>query len=146
MDRSINFIKARNSSQPSKMNNKALLKAAPQAIMHKFGFSTKVKKNKSSSTRITSKLLKHKLEERFPEIINISFSTIQRVLKSKFNMSYKKLSKRNLRTEKPENNRKLLLMTAIIQKLIDDGWELIYFDGFGWDSRKQIFYGWSKKE
>ena len=45
-------------------------------------------------------------------------------------MSYKKLSKRNLRTEKPENNRKLLLMTAIIQKLIDDGWELIYFDGF----------------
>ena len=25
------------------------------------------------------------------------------------------------------------------------GWELIYFDGFGWDSWGSMFYGWSKR-
>ena len=33
----------------------------------------------------------------------------------------------------------------MINRLSEDDWELIYFDGFGWDSRRQEFYGWGPK-
>ena len=33
----------------------------------------------------------------------------------------------------------------ILEALEENGWELIYFDGFGYDPRRQQFYGWCCK-
>ena len=42
-------------------------------------------------------------------------------------------------------SRDLIVNFEILKALEDDGWELMYFDGFGYDPRKQQFYGWCLK-
>ena len=97
------------------------------------------------NSRVVARPIKQELGQKYPDILNISESTIKRTLKSKFNYSYKKLSHRNVKSIQQDNVRKYIQSAALINRLSEDDWELIYFDGFGWDSRRQEFYGWGPK-
>ena len=54
-----------------------------------------------------------------------------------------KLSCKNVNWTEPVNVNRYIETTWILKKLHEDGWELIYFDGIGFDTRKSQFYGWS---
>ena len=95
--------------------------------------------------RIIARNVKLAIEDQFPEIRNISLSTVTRALKQRVRMSYKKLHRRDIGTFRRANIIKYIDSAWIVQNLVNAGWELIYFDGFGWDSRRSQFYGWSKK-
>ena len=97
------------------------------------------------NSRVVARSIKQEVGQKYPDILNISESTIKRTLKSKFNYSYKKLSHRNIKLIQQGNVRKYIQSAALINRLSEDDWELIYFDGFGWDSRRQEFYGYGTK-
>ena len=101
--------------------------------------------SRMSDKRIIARTVKHAIENQFPEIRNISLSTVTRALKQRIGMSYKKLHRRAIGTFQRVNIIKYIDSAWIIQSLKNTGWELIYFDGFGWDSRRSQFYGWSRK-
>ena len=95
--------------------------------------------------RITAKTVKIDIINQFSEVINISLSTVARTLKQRVGMSYKKLHRREAGTFKKANIIQYIDSAWIIQTLPNTGWELIYFDGFGWDSRRSQFYGWCRR-
>ena len=99
------------------------------------------KKNK----RVVVKQIKAALESKFPEIGTISPSTIGRTLKSRLWYTYKKLNKQNSASISQQNIQRFIESSMILEALEENGWELIYFDGFGYDPRRQQFYGWCCK-
>ena len=94
---------------------------------------------------MVTRSIKQELCQKYSDILDISFSTPKRTLKSKFNYSYIKLTHRNVKSIQQDNVRKYIQLAVMINRLSEDDWELIYFDGFGWDSRRQEFYGWRSK-
>ena len=99
----------------------------------------------SENKRVIVRQIKIALEKRFPEIGTISSSTIRRVLKRKLWHTYKKLNKRHAASVSQSSAQKFLESYMTLKTLEESGWELIYFDGFGYDPRKQQFYGWWRK-
>ena len=95
--------------------------------------------SRMNGKRITAKTVKLDIINQFPEIRNISLSTVARTLKQRVGMSYKKLHRRETGTLKKANIIKYIDSAWIIQTLSNTGWELIYFDGFAWDSRRSQF-------
>ena len=85
------------------------------------------------------------IKKRFPEIGTISSSTIRRVLKRKLWHIYKKLYKRHAASVSQIIAQKFIESNMTLETLEESGWELIYIDGFGYDPRKQQFYGWWRK-
>ena len=101
--------------------------------------------SRMNGKRITTKTVKLDIINQFPEIRNISLSTVARMLKQRVSMSYKKLHKREAGTFKKANIIKYIDSAWIIQTLSNTGWELIYFDELGWDSRRSQLYGWCRR-
>ena len=101
--------------------------------------------NFKRNKRVTAEQIRMDLELKFPEIGSISASTVRRILKRRLWYSYKKLNRRTAVSNSQANVQKFVMSSAILKTLEDDGWELIYFDGFGYDPRKQQFYGWCEK-
>ena len=96
--------------------------------------------------RVVAEQVMIELGSKFPEIGTISVSTLRRILKRELWYSYKKLNRRTAVSNSQTNIQHFLTSLEILKALKDDGWELIYFDGFGYDPRKQEFYGGAWRE
>ena len=63
---------------------------------------------RNKNKRIVAKQVKLEIEENFPEIRNISLSTVTRLLKQRFLFSYKELSKQSISYAKQSNLMKFV--------------------------------------
>ena len=85
------------------------------------------------------------LTKKLGQVDVLSNSTIGRWIKSKFNMSFKKINNVNPKVFDSESRRKMLEAAALQIKLISKGWEVIYIVEFKYSSRKSDLYGWTLK-
>ena len=69
-----------------------------------------------------------KLWNEFQDLLNVSNSTISRVLKNDLSMSYRKLSRLNLKLKEKQEVLKLARSVFLLKKLEEAKLELIYFD------------------
>ena len=95
--------------------------------------------------RVTKDQIRMNSELKFHEIGSISASTVKRILKRRLWYSYKKLNRCIAVSNSQANAQKIVMSSSTLKTLEDDDWEIIYSDGFGYDPRKQQFYGWCER-
>ena len=88
---------------------------------------------------MTLSFVQRSLLDKFDDIEYVSKTTISKTLKQNLKMSYKKLSKVNIRAFKKENITKMLQSAALLQTLRSSSTEVIYLDEFSFDTRKSKF-------
>ena len=89
--------------------------------------------------------LKRYLIEKVGGAWNISESTISRALRTKLNMTYKKINKVHPTTASNSNKQKLIEAAAIQIKLSQQGVIWIFIDEFKYSSHTNHCYGWTKR-
>ena len=94
---------------------------------------------------MTLSFVQRSLLDKFDDIEYVSKTKISKTLKQNLKMSYKKLSKVNIRAFKKENITKMLQSAALLQTLRSSSTEVIYLDEFSFDTRKSKFYGWGPR-
>jgi hypothetical protein len=101
--------------------------------------------DKLRGTHYTASVIQQEFKVQFPNMPAISLSTIYRILKSKLNMSFRKLSKFNKSLEKQVNvrimNESMLLQLMLEQQDL----QLLYLDEFSIQTRNSNCYGWAAK-
>ena len=75
----------------------------------------------------------------------ISSSTIRRILKNHFKISYRKAENKIRKSFTDEYKRKLFETIQIVESLKNDRWELIYFDEFNYNFSTYKHYNWDVK-
>jgi transposase len=91
----------------------------------------------------TLNTLAKEMNSAFKNEISVSKTTIQRMLKTKLGMSYKKLTKSNPKAIQLSHKRSFLESLTVQLELLDRGFELIYIDEFSWSPRATSVYGWA---
>ena len=98
-----------------------------------------------SSSYWTAATLQQALLSKFPDIQQISQSTLRSRLKDTFWMSYKRIKRQHKETEKKERQRRFALGWIIQTTLNAQNYELMFLDEFSISDRSFKFFGWSKK-
>ena len=93
----------------------------------------------------TAATLQDALLTEFPNIQQISQSTLVSRLKDSFGMSYKKSKRLHKSTLEKPGKRRFTLAGAIQVKLIAQNYELMFIDEFSLSDRSLKFFGWSEK-
>ena len=75
----------------------------------------------------------------------ISNSTLGRVLKSKIDMTYKKVNKTHPKILTNEGKRKMLEAAVLQLRLFQNEIEVVYIDEFKFSCHKSNSYGWTKR-
>ena len=100
--------------------------------------------NHNTSYWTVTTLQKALLSE-FPDICQISQSTLRSRLKDTFEMSYKRIKKQTKAATENQNVRRFALAGAMQAKLELLNYELIFIDEFSLSNRSFKFFGWSKR-
>ena len=85
------------------------------------------------------------LTKKLGQAVVLSNSTIGKWIKSKYNMTFKKISKVNPNVFDSESRLKMLEAAAFKIKLASKGWEVIYIEEFKYSNRRSDLYGWTLK-
>ena len=83
--------------------------------------------------------------KKFPDLGQVSRTTVISSLKSDHNMSYKQLHRRPRQTFSKLSERAFAVAMNIQKQLEDKGFELLYIDEFSVSDRSFKAYGWSKR-
>ena len=95
----------------------------------------------NNDRKITWEMIRIELHKRFNEITKLSLSTIARCLKTKLNMSFKRLESKPFVSFSHENVRRLCESAWIQSKLDEAEIEMIYLDEFKLSSKHCKFRG-----
>ena len=90
--------------------------------------------------------VKSSLHSQFPELVNISESTISRFLRNRLGYSYKKLERKPAPSLRSDAIRKLYEGALIQQIISDEEIEMIFIDEFSVNTRHHYFRGWAKRD
>ena len=96
-------------------------------------------------SHFTLSTLRKELFDKFPNLGEISISTISAVLRKKLKMSYKLLGSSNAKERTHQNITKIKQWAHIIKWLEENNYLILYMDEFKVNYKTINHYGWSKK-
>ena len=96
-------------------------------------------------SRITIGKLQSQLISQFPNLNGISKTSISNWLRKDLKMSYKKLEKKAIVTQRADHIRRVFENAWLQTKIDEEGIETIYIDEFKVSTKHNDFWGWTKR-
>ena len=93
----------------------------------------------------TLKDIKTYLEANFKGFDKIAVQTISKVLKSKLKFTYKRIGTAHMNFSNPDMKIKVLTNVAVIDRLQNSGYSIIYVDEFRFTTKSSKYFGWIKR-
>ena len=102
-----------------------------------------LEKSTDRSVKVRDILAMLKME--FPQLQDVSLSTVRRWMKNELNLTYKKIYKISQKFSSHENKVNMLDWMWMLRKLAEKNFEVVFCDEFSVDGRQKDLQGWGIK-